>query len=486
MGNRRASITGGIRGGRRLSLLLFAFLAVFTVCADSFAKTVSLQWDPNTEADLAGYKIYYKTETNSFPFDGTGAAEGASPVDVIKQTTTSISGLDAGETYFFTVTAYNTSGLESSYSNIVTVAESLPPMAAISSPANNSAVSGTVSINVDASDNVAVSKVEYYVNGSLSFTSASAPYTYFWDTSALTGGNYTLLAKAYDAAGNVGQSGNVVVTVSNDRTAPVASLAAPASGATLNGTVTISAAASDNIGVTRVEFYANGVLLAATNTMPYTYNWNTASYADGSYSLSVKAYDNSGNVGQSGAVTVTVINDTAAPTVAITTPAANATVSGTVAIQAAAADNVGVSRVEFYVNGLLKSSASAAPYSYAWDTKSVINGSYTLSAIAYDAAGNVGQSGNTTVTVANDTTAPVLAITVKSLKTETIGGTVSDNVQVSSVKVAVGSGLPIIASVSGTTWSCKVSLATGINAILVTATDSAGNSSSVTTTMKKR
>ncbi|HEX7456248.1 MAG TPA: Ig-like domain-containing protein, partial [Candidatus Nanoarchaeia archaeon] len=93
--------------------------------------------------------------------------------------------------------------------------------------------------------------------------------------------------------------------------------------------------------------------------------------------------------------------DTQDPTVSITSPTNGATVSGTVNITASAADDVGVTRVEFYVDGSLKSTDTSSPYSYSWDSTTVIDGSHALSAKAYDAANKVGTSPTVTVTVAN-------------------------------------------------------------------------------------
>ena len=93
------------------------------------------------------------------------------------------------------------------------------------------------------------------------------------------------------------------------------------------------------------------------------------------------------------------MNDLISPTVSLTEPGAGITVSGTVTVTAGALDNVGVSRVEFYVNGLLVCTDTAAPYNFNWDTTTVVDGTAILSAKAYDAAGNVGQTGNVTVTV---------------------------------------------------------------------------------------
>lgn len=99
-----------------------------------FAATVSLTWDANSETDLGGYRVYYKTDSSALPFDGVGAAEGVSPVDVNNLTSATLSGLDPGRTYYFAVTAYNTSGLESPYSNIVEFPETVPPSASLSFP----------------------------------------------------------------------------------------------------------------------------------------------------------------------------------------------------------------------------------------------------------------------------------------------------------------------------------------------------------------
>jgi len=284
---------------------LMAVLLVFGVGASSHAVTVSLQWGASTGA--TGYRVYYQANSSSQPFGGTGAAQGSAPVDVSSQTSATISGLDPANAYYFAVTAYNEAG-ESSYSNVVSVPELTSPTTAISYPANNASVSGTVAITASASDNVGVSSVGFYVNGVLQGTDTSTPYTCSWNTSSLAAGSYTLTARAYDAAGNVGESGAVTVTVVNDTTAPTVALTSPASSATLSGTVAITASASDNVGVSRVEFYANGSLLSASNVAPYSYSWNTAGVSNGSYTLSARAYDSAGNVRNSSSVSVVVNN----------------------------------------------------------------------------------------------------------------------------------------------------------------------------------
>ena len=105
---------------------------------------------------------------------------------------------------------------------------------------------------------------------------------------------------------------------------------------------------------------------------------------------------------------VAASSDTTPPTTAITSPAPGANVSGTVTVAASASDDVGVAKVELYVDGALKGTDTTAPYQFAWSTVSVPNGSHTLQSKAYDAVNNVGTSGTVTVTVNN----PVVATAV--------------------------------------------------------------------------
>ena len=99
------------------SLILFFSTLLFSKFG--LAAQIRLAWDPNTEPDVAGYKIYYGTSSKSY----TGS------VDVGNVTSCTLTGLKKGETLFIAVTAYNTSWSESSYSSEVSGAateETLP------------------------------------------------------------------------------------------------------------------------------------------------------------------------------------------------------------------------------------------------------------------------------------------------------------------------------------------------------------------------
>ena len=90
------------------------------------------------------------------------------------------------------------------------------------------------------------------------------------------------------------------------------------------------------------------------------------------------------------------------PTVQITSPASGATVSGTISVTASATDNRGVAGVQFQLNGANGGAEDTSePYAVSWDTRSTANGSYTITAVARDAAGNRATSQPVTVTVDN-------------------------------------------------------------------------------------
>jgi hypothetical protein len=187
-----------------------------------------------------------------------------------------------------------------------------------------------------------------------------------------------------------------------DTTAPTVSLSAPANNATVRGSVTFSATASDNVGVSGVQFKLDGANLSAEDTTsPYSITWNTTTATNGSHTLTATARDAAGNTTTSTSRTVTV--DNSAPTVSITAPTAGATVSGSsTSITATASDNVGVSGVQFKLDGAnLSAEDTTSPYSITWNTTTATNGSHTLTATARDAAGNTTTSAGVTLTVNN-------------------------------------------------------------------------------------
>ena len=230
-------------------------------------------------------------------------------------------------------------------------------------------------------------------NGTVTALAAAATVT---TTPAV--GEHFYYAKVTQDDGKILWSAPIWVTqvAGGDTTAPTVSATATGTA----GAITFNATASDNVGVTRVEFLVDGVLKATDTTAPYSFAFDSTTIVNGAHTLTAKAYDAVNNAGTSAAVGFSVSNavaDTTAPTAS----ASVVGTSGIVTFNAIASDNVGVTNVEFLVDGVLKGSDATSPYSLAFNSATVANGTHTLTARATDAAGNVGTSAAVSFSVSN-------------------------------------------------------------------------------------
>jgi len=188
------------------------------------------------------------------------------------------------------------------------------PIVSILYPVSGLIISGIVNIIAEAIDDLEVEQVQFYVDGALISTDSdgSNGWSYNWNTTLFAdGGTHIIYLKAYDVSGNTGLSAPISVTVPviNDITPPTALVLYPVNGSTVSGIVNITADVTDDVAVSKVEFYIDGKLLSTdTNgTDTWSYNWNTATYNNGQlHSIYLKAYDSSNNIGTSALVTVTV------------------------------------------------------------------------------------------------------------------------------------------------------------------------------------
>ncbi|HEX8227671.1 MAG TPA: Ig-like domain-containing protein [Candidatus Saccharimonadales bacterium] len=135
----------------------------------------------------------------------------------------------------------------------------------------------------------------------------------------------------------------------------------------------------------------------------------TITVADGNATFGFSATANAAEVNGIELLSTTPTGDTTPPSTSITAPAngSSVTVGTQVTVNANASDNVGVSKVEFYVDGAMKSTDTASPYSYVWSTTGVTAGAHTLTSRAYDAAGNATTSTAVSVNVTGGTTTPL-------------------------------------------------------------------------------
>jgi hypothetical protein len=209
-----------------------------------------------------------------------------------------------------------------------------------------------------------------------------------------------------DAAGVPSAAKMVTVT---GNSAPSLSLTAPADGAsfTTPATISIAAAASDDGGVARVEFFDGATRLGEDTSAPYTYDWAGAPV--GSHSITAVATDDLGARTTSSARTITVANG--APSVSLTAPANGASylAPATIPIAANASDGDGITVVEFFDGTTKLGEDTGAPYTFDWT--GVPAGSYSITARATDNLGAQATSSPRTVTVAAVNAAPSVSIT---------------------------------------------------------------------------
>ena len=264
-----------------------------------------------------------------------------------------------------------------------------------------------INLNWNAStDEVGVTGYKVFRNGTQITTTTSTSYN---DTGLTASTAYTYEVSAADAAGNNSPKSDVVsattLTPAPDTTPPTVSLTAPASGTSVSGTINVTGNASDNVGIVGVQFLLDGNDLGAEDTTsPYSVSWDTSTATNGAHVLTARARDAADNSTTSAARNVIVAApDTAAPSVVITSPASNAQVVDIVNVTADASDNVGVTGVQFLVDGVNSGvEDTTAPYVLAWDSRGVSNGAHALTARARDAAGNTQLSAAITVNVANN------------------------------------------------------------------------------------
>ena len=194
-------------------------------------------------------------------------------------------------------------------------ADTQAPVVSISAPMGGATVTGLVGVNVTATDNVGVTRVELRVNSTTVAIDASAPFGFTWDSAGTPNGMSNLVAYAFDAAGNSKASTTVAVNVANgtvtvpkDTTAPVVQIINPVTGNVSGNNVAISVNATDDSGASGITqtVYVDGVLKATGSGSTLGYNWNIRNVAAGTHTIEVVTKDAAGNASPA-SVNVTVI-----------------------------------------------------------------------------------------------------------------------------------------------------------------------------------
>ncbi|MBW2339730.1 MAG: fibronectin type III domain-containing protein [Deltaproteobacteria bacterium] len=378
---------------RFLSLLCLTLTLVSSFAPPTYAQHVTLEWDANTEPDLAGYNVYYKTGSSGPPYNGTGATEGNSPIDVGNVTQFTLTGLPDGVTHYFVVTAYNTGDVESDYSNEVSTSGGVT--LAITSPQQGFSVNDTNYTSYTVSGTAgALASIEIFASAtSLGTTTALANGTWTIDV------DFTPCAEgSTDLTAESNGSTSDAVTGIYDKTPPNAPTV---SGTTPTNDTTPTWSWSPGGGGTgtfRYKLDDSNLSSGATQTGSTSYTPGPA-LSESSHTLYVQERDGAGNWSSSRSHTIEI--DTTPPSAPIittdggsgpgndyTTNNASLVLEGT-----CAADTVTI-----YVNGTFTDvtyTAGETSWSY---TATLLSGGNTFNVTARDAAGNLSNADSITVT----------------------------------------------------------------------------------------
>ncbi len=241
-------------------ILLLAVIILLSLFASrARAAQVTLAWDPNSETDLAGYKMHYGTASGTY----------ASTIDVGNTTTCTVPDLTTGTTYFFAVTAYTTSNTESGYSNEVAYRvpdDSTPPPVTLSSIAisgptqldeNNSAQYACTARYSDDSTATLSSGVTWRENSSA---------TTITSTGRLTAGNVSSDASVTITAAFGGKSDTHSVTITKSSTS--------LTGLSICGPAQVNEESSAQLACT--AHYSDGKTSVVTDSVHWSVNSNFA------------------------------------------------------------------------------------------------------------------------------------------------------------------------------------------------------------------
>jgi len=173
---------------------------------------------------------------------------------------------------------------------------------------------GTYRLEVHASSQYSTSRWHAEIDRVSVTGSLAVPNTGWWGTFqwvglggiSLTAGPHVLRIYADQEYFNLDA---LRVLAQGDTTSPTVSITGPSAGASIAGTVTVAASASDNIAVVGVQFRLDGATLGAeVTTAPYGTTWNTTTASNGAHTLTAVARDAAGNTATATAITVTVAN----------------------------------------------------------------------------------------------------------------------------------------------------------------------------------
>jgi len=265
------------------------FLIVAASGAEAQTVNVTLGWNPSAASDIAGYYIY----------QGGASLSYTDQIDVGNVTDATVSGLTAGITYYFAVSAYDAAGLESTLSSEISYTPSVStttssPAIAVTAPSSGATYTAPATIALAATvtpKGHTISMVRFYSGATLLGESAAAPYAFTWTN--VPAGSYGIAAAAvYDTNSTVSSSAiDVYVTTAVSTSPTPVSLPVPWQAADIG-----------SVGTPGVTTVSNGVYtLSGAGSISSTSDSFHFVYqplsGDGQITAQLSSVDNSGTNG---------------------------------------------------------------------------------------------------------------------------------------------------------------------------------------------
>jgi len=287
-----------------------------TIVLDSTAPTISGQTATNITGSAA--QITWTTNeaaTSRVEYGLTTSYGSTTTLDpaLVTAHSVALTALAPNTTYNYRVRSIDAAGNERIGTNATFSTAATPDTTPPTSPTGLTATAfSSTQINLAwtaSTDNVAVTGYQILRDGTQVGTSATNSFS---DTGLNPSTSYNYTVRAVDAAANPSAQSQPAsaTTLTPDTTLPSATITAPTGSSPLSGVVTISATASDNVGVNGVTFLVDNTVVGGgeDTTSPYSVLWDSATVPNGAHTIIARARDTSGNLGVSQPVTITVSN----------------------------------------------------------------------------------------------------------------------------------------------------------------------------------
>ncbi|MEN3013414.1 MAG: glycoside hydrolase family 9 protein [Endomicrobiia bacterium] len=339
-----------------------------------------------------------------------------------------------------------------------------PPRIFISRPYPNTTLSGNIYLEGSAVDDKGIENFVFYIHNPdtmqilyvstiTQYVQAHTTYTFntFWDSKNYPNGVYLVRMLTTDTNGQTAVAIewiNIDHTFSSSQNSyPQVKIVFPENNTSIQNNFEVRANITDYTSVAYAELWINGIFVSSKTSSPYNWLINISSFVVGS-TVSIKVVGvNILGLSSFDEIKIFISSSPLSEFIAdiiFVSPSSGSVVSRQVEINVNIISSSTISKVEFYIDGILKFTDTISPYIYLWNTLEISNGSHTITVYAYDFYGRV-SSKTISVEVLNiiNDNPPQISIlnlmngeTINADKTVTIN--VKDDKKIDKVKIKVG------------------------------------------------